>query len=662
MNQEALYQGLDSPEHKKWKDHRTMISHVPGREVGFRGCLGLAMLIDQLTEASWTSEGDLLFLPNDTVRWASLLDVPRGQIPGSRRETHWASIRQASVRHGMPILARGTEGNEAWDFRAVPHSEIPVESERGRFVKRAGPTVLPPDRTQEFRVFNAIELAMTTAAFMGRHTWQAAKAQAKPPAGLVCGQGDIWETPPRPSVWMPRACLGFALEDEHDLFEMCTTVKGMRHIPDGLLLEFWRALTADQEGLLLAYRAQRPGKVIAIRREDYANMPCVAITLSTQTGERTIRFHRSAEIRVRPGSSFEQGAILGHERLELPENCSPDRPLVAIRERHLPRLFGHNLFANLRIWFERQMQFVFEGYIHLDSRLANRAAMAKSVPEALMWEVSACQPFFNIDAQAFIFPPLPTHRWDMFVGVLPGDIAFDLTPPQFFEAEQRKQQEIQERKTRGKRGARCKDQKRFTEKVAPDLDPNAKPAEPRLSKGERRRQRRDAAIMSQVRRLPIAALPEPEVEIVAERRHANEIADRIEERTGTPSYPDLTDEELDAQFGAPEMLPEPVAEPEPEQEPEIVDQSMTETVVDVPAVQPAPTAVAAIVAAPEEVRMSRSARRRAAKAAKRSTAPIDELREEAWDNQAQVQQNDGEPLPQVEIAEDYAAMYADGSD
>lgn len=564
-----VIEGLDTPDHEKWQKHRSL-THLAGYGTSaFRGYLGIALVVDSTTEESWQRLGSHVFLPNRTVRWAFLADVPKPETAAGKRDGQIASLRTADCSYGMPMLRRGSEGYEMWDFRVPPHDRLKFSEGNKTWTAIAGVHVLPPDRVQEFRTFNAVNMAMTTAAFAFNRRWQPAQGKMRkvlelaPGAPALAFGEAMQDAMASPEAWMPRAYLCFPEALADTLFERSIELRhgGPVWLPDGLVWEFWKALVADPDDLPLAYRANEAGKILTVTREDYRGLNCTTLQIETENGRTMVRFHRTAEIHKKARSTFEPGEVLAHEQLHTPPEWNLERPLRAIREKLLPQFFKRSFLLNVRVWFERQFVCGYQGHVHVDSRLAERAALGHAVAEGLLWDVTPGEAYWNNSAEAFIFPPLRIPRWDALAGSLPGEIRFDVRPPEPFFVGMRSNRKPDRKKAKAAKAAKAaKPKERQPEKPQdkpqdkrPKLVPAAKaaivsmPQDARQPKRHKKPKSKSKVRFAEAMR-PAATIPEPQLEAVAMQMNGKEVAEKQRQRTGTPTYPDLTDEDLDAMF------------------------------------------------------------------------------------------------------------------
>lgn len=158
-------------------DHAAVLDSVHPLVVGWRGCVGVALILDGEAAAP-AGEGTtgMAFVPNDRLTWVTGVDVPVPWISGQARPSHLMQVRRAALRYGAPILDQTTVTSEFdyWD----------------------GPTRrLRPDLVL---AFNGINAAMTSTAFAYRKDWRPYRAGrwaefARTPAGRVILGGRDYE-------------------------------------------------------------------------------------------------------------------------------------------------------------------------------------------------------------------------------------------------------------------------------------------------------------------------------------------------------------------------------------------------------------------------------------------------------------------------------------
>lgn len=215
---DPLYDHFDSDEHRLWKEDRLLRRAVPMRQV-WRGCLGLAILLHDVERTEYPSD-DVALVPNDTMTWLALRDVPRNHFPGSlamnRREVQYVNAARAMLRYGMPALDFTRHVRDAWDLRFMPFGRYDrrIDAFGCEPINASGDVLNSDERPREFAVLNRLNAAMTRFAFA------AADAAGRPmhrawarrrPANLA-----PFRSPPVPR-WMPRAYLAFDARHERTL-------------------------------------------------------------------------------------------------------------------------------------------------------------------------------------------------------------------------------------------------------------------------------------------------------------------------------------------------------------------------------------------------------------------------------------------------------------
>lgn len=421
-----------TPEHAQWRAHRQLLQSIPSDDAGYRGCIGMSLLIRELTEDTLHVEllgtpHEKMFMSDKSMAWATITDIPVGyfDLGTSARNVHWTTIRPTTVKFGVPVLARGTEG-EGWNFHKepVPH-----------------PTcidIFDSTKVQLFRVFNAIDLAMTSTAFMFRGSWKHKRSEFnaflkqdkhKKNSSLVFGDG-LYDAVDPPSEWMPKPYLAFKAFQHHDLFDRVTrqtlAIETVPCYPANLRQAFVDAL-----GECLEYRAKFSGKVKSVEEREHNGIPVLSVLLAGDRGERNIvRFYRpTAVLRKRAGQRFKEGEVLGEERLDiqLPKNWY-DKSVKERWDVWTWKLVPQRLDNVMRFWFEREAVFLAHDRVHYSSQLAAAAALSSSIGTDLMWDVSAAMNYFREDIDACIFPTVQLRHWDHLSGVFENDIAYDFHP------------------------------------------------------------------------------------------------------------------------------------------------------------------------------------------------------------------------------------------
>lgn len=450
------FDGIDSVEHATWRNHRDVMRLVDADAIRYRGCIGLAAVIDTQTTDSWADRIGKKFVPDATLRWASLVDIPPENFRVGRkaREIHWATVRPTTVQYGVPRLAFGSE-TDAFDFRSFPYDPVEVPGPAGP-VTHVPPkdTLRPSLHPQLFRVFNALEWAMTSTAFHFRRAWAAGREQFCEHLGLRHGPdtkallfGDgVYDGVARPVAWMPQAYLGFPEETLPELFDRSTR-PGMIGPGGGservVYKDSLKEAFVDALGTNLGHRAEFDGRVEQVVQHQFAGCPCIAVTLVSDRGVReTLRFHYDARLRHRVGAGFKRGDLIADERFasQLPPDWY-DRSPVTRWERWLERIIPGRVEILLRLWFERQAVRLVDGLVHLPAAVSSVAAFSTADDAALVWDVKDSLDYFNGDCDAMIFPTIQISAWDQLRGQLPGDVTYDFTPndPRFETMQARRQ-------------------------------------------------------------------------------------------------------------------------------------------------------------------------------------------------------------------------------
>ena len=346
------------PEQVLWQRHRQVLLNVPMWQL-WRPWWGLSALLDESPDAH--PEG---LVPNCKVRWATLLDLPRGHFQLRRpREVYVLSARRAVTRHGMPHFPRKVL--TAHDFRHFPGS-----TDRG--FRPSRDVLLPEDDPRLFRAATALSLALSAATVCTSLHWRAHKDRfyrevmdTDPPRGVLIQLGDdcVLTDIPEPEKWFPAAYLGFRSPPEK-IFELSLRpFKDPRrvYLPPGLLGPF-----LDEWG--------------GAHEVAHAEMPK----------------------RLQPTSLHRRWDLLGQK-------------------------LGGQLLPTLRAWFEGQTIPGERGQYWLPASIAAPAAR-RAVPGELSWSFRASKQFFQKNLGGYVFPPIKLRRPTELAGQLPGEVTYDFTP------------------------------------------------------------------------------------------------------------------------------------------------------------------------------------------------------------------------------------------
>lgn len=430
------YAKFDTAEHQDWKQHREAL-HLVGPEIAQnRGCAGLAMIVDATTEDSWVRCRGNTFLPDSGLRWASMVDVPGWAYrdDGHRRERHLAAVRPTSMTYGSPKLLRPRKGTRCWDFR-----RFPFDTKAGKTgkAKPTDDTLSPSRHPQLFRLFNAMEWAMTSTAFAVHPEWRKRrehfhKLVNKTPepdeqgvflfGSDTCGYKYYL---PHPVKWMPVPYLAFREKDSQYLFEAITNIgrRDTHTYPVDLRDAFLDAL-----GDNLRYVAKFDGCVKSVTSETYYGVPVHRLVLKGDRGEHeTVRLTQTAKKHI-TSREFKEGTLIAEENVMPLPAAWADTWRGAQWKLARETVGNRRLDAIIRMWFERERLRIVPDLVHFPAKLAITAAFRAGVDRGLMWDVSRSQEYYNDGCDSFVFPPILLDRWDDFEGRLPGFVAYDLTP------------------------------------------------------------------------------------------------------------------------------------------------------------------------------------------------------------------------------------------
>lgn len=153
--------------------HAALISRVAPHIAGWRGCGGVALILDgEVVSPAGEGKTGQGFLPNAQLTWVTGLDIPVPWISGLARSAHLMQVRRAALRYGAPVLDRTTVLRE-FDYWDGPRPELELAPE----VALAA---------------NGINAAMTSTAFAFREAWGVDHAPLFAAySGLPVGQHEV---------------------------------------------------------------------------------------------------------------------------------------------------------------------------------------------------------------------------------------------------------------------------------------------------------------------------------------------------------------------------------------------------------------------------------------------------------------------------------------
>jgi hypothetical protein len=425
------YDAFDTDLHREWTADRALRRRVPLHET-WRGCLGLAMLLDRPDDTE--AHGDLALVVNDRVTWLALRDVPVGRCPGSavqnRREVNYANTARAQLKYGMPVIDFTRDARDAVDFRFMPIAA---------HARRRGPhpwdveRVVPqPDtldcdgRAREFAVLNNVSAAMTAFAFGGvaadGRTVRPAWAARRP-------DGTQSRRPTPPARWMPRPYLSFPAGAIEAVYASATGGGGGGvPITPAFRDGFCRAMaggvrvTAVGPETYAGPQSRPPSPTCG--HADRAGAPFVGHRLvgTVDGASRVVTLPANALVTARPGDRLDGGQ---------PWASLPPAPAFW---RRLPRRAqwarlheacgGHRFVGPLlRLWLAAQAARVATAPDAVLVPADLVSGVVRDVPPAgLSWDTGPALPYFEWETSAAVFPPLRLGRWDALRVDLPGEV------------------------------------------------------------------------------------------------------------------------------------------------------------------------------------------------------------------------------------------------
>lgn len=429
-----------SPTHRDWDAHRSACRSVPRTAVGFRGCIGLGLVVDHAAVDDALEWGGAVLVRNAAVRWLSIVDVPNGHVRTghpTRAHAHWAVARRSVSALGMPSLSGGAE-DVAVDFLSFPFDRATVVNDRGRAVEIRPPrhTLDPVAYPQLFRAFTAMEWAMTSYAAAYLPAWRQARPHLARRCGLQrypddievvrCG-GGVYAGAASPDAWMPTAYVGVGDAALPGLFRLAARAGGRAGFPPAFVAALAEATTRH-----LAYTAPFDATVASVSRvADEAGGEVVEVRLAGDRGESAApRFSpERLTMFVRAGEHVSCGKVVAAEPwLRGAASARWDHADARERQAVVRELFPGGLARHhaVRLWFYRQGVSVTPGLTHFPSSLVSAAAAAAAADD-ILWDAGSPE-YFCDHCDCYVFPPIPIRKWTGFAGRLPGDVPYDFTP------------------------------------------------------------------------------------------------------------------------------------------------------------------------------------------------------------------------------------------
>jgi hypothetical protein len=414
----------------QWGQDRAMRRRVPLWQT-WRGCLGLAMLLDKPDDTQ--SHGDLALVRDNQLSWLAMRDITAVDYAGwshCRHGATYATKAVAQLRYGMPVLDFSEQSRETVNFNKQPYSQrlsVAGPPWELRLNRPAGDTLDASD-IRQFDVLNRLSAAMTTFAFFATDVlgkpWRPTWSKYRPLEGAYFQN-------PSPVKWMPRPYLGFNVADAERLVGEVADFDGLP--PVTWFDPFCRSLA---EGLVL--RAIQPEVYCGRVQGRESNVHHLRSTVDHSS--RYVRLGRGAKVLVPCGRTLEAAQpwarIFSQPLNERPLEKPSELPT---RWARLRRAFDNadSLTELALLWFQHQL-------VRLPSRPdlvmvpANLVshAVRRFEPRELWWDTAPALPHYDWEIQAAMLPPVPLHRWNRLHLVMPGDVAVDARLPNSQASEQ----------------------------------------------------------------------------------------------------------------------------------------------------------------------------------------------------------------------------------
>jgi hypothetical protein len=432
-NRQQVFDSIHSPEHELWRAHRRLLKTIPVEEVGYRGCVAMAMVVEDSGMShgiEWG--GGVSFIANRDALWLTLQAMPRSfWRTAPNRPVDLAVVRRATSRFGMPSLNQ--HGVQAmFDFHRMPFDAVQCGDET---VTPDAETLNSGSNEHWFRVFNALEWAMTTTAFAYRTKWakyrtalcNLLKIEQNNTPYLMFGDG-VYDKVQHPMYWMPRPYLAFPAGIRSELWNRSTqrsVGSDHRHYTNSFKLAFIADL---EKGLPIT--APCDGRLVAIRRDQFKyDLPVLQLVFhDAKFKEHSVFVHKRATLTMLKGAVVHRGQQVGTEACrELPQNWN-ELGLYARWEVVMKHALSQLPESHLHLWFDRQLYSLTKKFVHVDASLCALAALGNAVDDRLYWEIGKAMPYFNSTVEAFVFPTVRISTWDHLRWSLPGDVEVDLLP------------------------------------------------------------------------------------------------------------------------------------------------------------------------------------------------------------------------------------------
>ncbi len=431
-----------TPAHADWKAHAEVVRRARFANSCLRDCIGLALIVLHERVGESVNVGPARFVPDEGLRWASIVDVPGETVSPSRNEVQWATVRPTTTRYGTPALARGDDQANVWNFCQFPYDRYETTDETGhrRVLRPSWRTLNPATKPQLFRVFNAINWAMTSYAVTTRRVWGKGRAACYKAMGVPAdveaaykyGDGVFDKLVPS-DEWMPVPYIGFDARHRDDLFDL--SCHGLVYQNDvereyNRMSVPLRAAFCDAVADGLAWRPTFAGRVDGIRQTTYAGARAIEVTVSGNQGESAVEFFSLEGVRGSrvKGATFEEGEPLAVETTRTPVPRQWHSMTLADKWQDVKRMFGPRLDVVLRTWFRRQAVFLTPDLVHYPVRLSGGAALAYAVDGSLYWDLAPAAAYYDDACDAMVFPPIPTKNWGDLRGTLAKVVPYDLGP------------------------------------------------------------------------------------------------------------------------------------------------------------------------------------------------------------------------------------------
>lgn len=391
---------------RTYKRHAALMSKLDPNIAGWRGCTGIALLLDGEVQAPEGGRTGLGFVRNDQLTWLTAIDIPVPWMTGLAHAAHMMQFRRAALRYGSPMLDQSSLIRE-FDYWDGPKSELE----------------LPVDW---IAAADGVNNAMTSTAFVFRSVWKKHADVYEEYTGVkgepqvIIGDHNHNPVVVKDYRWVPRPWVGV------DPRNAATLYKRLR---EGTYTDAFRRVVVDLFAAGMPISSPVDGYFTGVSPLDQNGMRYTQFNFRERNGAKhAVVATAAATVSSARGMPVARGTEVGK-----------DGPPVGRAFYHMPLLKQWN--EVVRAYAPEVLDLVLGNAFSAlfkqigKSWLLPYAVLGQDISYSfgtgeLWWDVSTlCDRNFDLSGQGriFICPTMRMVSWDAFRDHL-GMVALDLTP------------------------------------------------------------------------------------------------------------------------------------------------------------------------------------------------------------------------------------------